>query len=56
MKNKNKQVASLIFFADNVQKERVEAWIKKLMQQGHVTGHCTQEYNPEYGEPVWYIP
>ena len=49
-------VASLIYFADDVQRERVERWIAKLQAQGHVVGSVTREYDPGYGEPVWYIP
>ena len=58
MKNQpeTKLVASLIYFSSDVEKERVLKWIEKLQQQGHVTGHCTHEYNPDFGEPVWYIP
>jgi transcription initiation factor IIE alpha subunit len=52
----SKRVASLIYFAPNVSKERVEAWIKKLMEQGHVENHDTHEYNENVGSPVWYIP
>jgi transcription initiation factor IIE alpha subunit len=51
-----KAVASLIFFADHVEKERVEKWIEKLKEQGHVVGSTTREYDPAIGEPVWYIP
>jgi len=51
-----KAVASLIYFADDVQRERVEKWIVKLKEQGHVVGSVTREYDPVYGEPVWYIP
>lgn len=51
-----KAVASLIYFADEVTKERVERWIAKLEEQGHVIGSVTREYDPGYGEPVWYIP
>jgi hypothetical protein len=51
-----KAVASLIYFADEVERERVEKWIAKLKQQGHVVGSVTKEYDPGYGDPVWYIP
>lgn len=51
-----KAVASLIYFADEVTKERVERWIAKLKEQGHVVGSVTREYEPAYGEPCWYIP
>lgn len=51
-----KRVASLIYFADEVTKERVERWIAKLKKQGHVVGSVTEEYDSGYGEPVWYIP
>lgn len=52
---KRKRVASLIYFADEVDCERVERWIAKLKEQNHVVGSVTREYDPEYGEPVWYI-
>jgi hypothetical protein len=51
-----KAVASLIYFADEVEKERVEKWIAKLKEQGHVVGSTTREYDPAIGGPVWYIP
>lgn len=51
-----KRVASLIYFADEVERERVERWIAKLKKQGHVVGSVTKEYDSGYGEPVWYIP
>jgi hypothetical protein len=54
--NKRKAVASLIYFADEVECERVERWIAKLKAQGHVVGSVTKEYDPGYGDPVWYIP
>jgi hypothetical protein len=56
MKDENKVVASVIYFNSHVEKERVERWIKKLMEEGHVEGHITREYNPMYGSPTWYIP
>lgn len=54
--DERKAVASLIYFSDHVTKERVERWIEKLKAEGHVVGSVTREYEPEYGEPVWYIP
>ena len=51
-----KQVASVIIFASDVEKERVLRWIEKLQEQGHVQSHDTREYNPEIGEPTFYIP
>lgn len=51
-----KAVASLIHFKDGVEKERVERWIQKLKEQGHVESADTREYNPSWGCPVWYIP
>ena len=56
MKANHKSNASLIFWKDDVEKERIERWIAKLMEQGHVVGHTTREYDAQYGEPVWYIP
>ncbi len=52
----NQNVASLIFFADGVTKEQAEKAIQKLVNQGLVVSATTREYNPQYGEPVWYIP
>jgi hypothetical protein len=57
LKSKERNVvASLIYFEDHVTKERVERWIAKLKEQGHVVGSVTKEYDPGHGEPVWYIP
>jgi hypothetical protein len=50
------RVASLIYFASDVEKQRVERWIAKLVEQGYVEGSVTREYDPAYGEPCWYIP
>lgn len=51
------RVASVIIFNDHVTKERVEAWINKLMEQGHVINHDTREYNYDHDcNPCWYIP
>ena len=50
------KIASLIYFSDTVTKERVERWIEKLKEQGHVEGSVTRSYDPNIGEPVWYIP
>lgn len=50
------KVAALIFFKEGVDIERVQAWIAKLEEAGHTEGATVREYNPEIGEPVWYIP
>ena len=54
--DKQTRVASLIFFSSDVEKERVLKWIAKLEAQGYVEGNVTKEYDPNYGEPCWYIP
>lgn len=54
--NDEKSIASLIYWKDGVEKERIERWLKKLQEQGHLHSHVTHEYTPEYGEPCWYIP
>ena len=56
MNSENNRVASLIYFADNVEKERVLRWIEKLKQQGYVDSHTTKEYDPQYGDPILYFP
>jgi len=50
------KLASIIYWKDTAEKERVERWIKKLMEQGHIEAHTTREYNSYCGEPVWFIP
>ena len=52
----NTNIASLIFWKSIEEKERIERWLKKLQDEGHIESHSTHEYNPSYGEPVWYIP
>jgi hypothetical protein len=54
--NQNTRVASLIYFADHVQKERAEKWVAKLIEQGHAVAATTREYDATYGDPCWYIP
>jgi hypothetical protein len=54
--NETRQIASLIYFKHGVKKERILRWIKALEEKGVIDGAVTQEYNPELGEPVWYIP
>jgi transcription initiation factor IIE alpha subunit len=54
--NEEKSIASLIYWKDGVDKERIERWIQKLQEQDFVLAHVTKEYNPAHGEPCWYIP
>ena len=48
------RVSSLIHFAPEVPKERIEAWIAKLMKEGFVTSHTTREWKGD--GPCWYVP
>lgn len=50
------KTAALIFFSDDVTPERVAAWIAKLKEAGHVEGATVGTYDPNIGEPVWYVP
>lgn len=52
----NMKLASLVFWKNIEEKERIERWLKKLQAEGHVEAFTTGEYNPAHGEPVWYIP
>jgi transcription initiation factor IIE alpha subunit len=54
--NEKTAIATLIHWKDGVDKERIERWLKKLQEQGHIQSQTTNEYNPNHGEPVWYIP
>ena len=54
--DKDTNIASLIFWRSIEDKERIERWIKRLQEQGHIESASTHTYNPEYGQPVWYIP
>jgi hypothetical protein len=56
MNDENKVVASLIYFKPGVDKERVERWVQALIDKGFAEGATTHEYNPEFGDPTWYIP
>lgn len=56
MEDRPTQIASLIYFKQGVDKERILRWIKALEEKGVIDGSVTQEYCPEFGEPVWYIP
>lgn len=56
MNDEPKAIASLIYWKDGVEKERIERWLNKLKEQGHIQAEVTREYNPSWGEPCWYIP
>jgi len=56
MNDEPKSIASLIHWKDGVEKERIERWLKKLQEQGYIQAQYTGTYNPDHGEPVWYIP
>lgn len=54
--NERTSKATLVHWKDEVDKERIERWLAKLKEQGYIHSAYTGEYNPEHGEPVWYIP
>ncbi len=56
MNDEQTSIATLIYWKDGVEKERIERWLKKLKEQGFIEGETTNEYNPNYGGHVWYIP
>lgn len=56
MNEEKKAIASLIHWSDGVDKERIERWLKKLQDEGHIQSQETHEYNPSWGSPCWYIP
>ena len=53
---KETAIASLIHWSPNVPKERIERWLEKLKEEGHIISETTQEYETKWGCPVWYIP
>lgn len=54
--NRETHLASLVFWSSIEEKERIERWLAKLKEQGHVDHYYTGGYNPDFGEPVWYVP
>jgi len=46
----------MLFFADSVEQERVERWIAKLKEQGHLENSQVAKYDPEYDNPTLYFP
>jgi hypothetical protein len=50
------KTASLIYFKEGVDKERILRWIKALEEKGVIDDSVTQEYDENHGMPVWYIP
>lgn len=50
------QVAALIIFNDNVEKQRVEKWIKKLKEQGHVQNADVKAFDSRMESPCLYFP
>jgi hypothetical protein len=55
-KDDRKNVASLVFFRDDVSLAEAERVIAELTRKGIVTHSTTREYQDAFGGPVWYIP
>jgi len=51
-----KKLVAMLFFADSVEQERVERWIAKLKEQGHLENSQVAKYDPEYDNPTLYFP
>jgi hypothetical protein len=49
-------IASLIYWKNIEDKERILRWLQKLQEEGRIESHTTQTYYAPHGEPVWYIP
>ena len=49
-------IATLIYWNDVADKEKIEAAIQKLKDEGLLYSETTKEYRSEWGGPVWYIP
>jgi DNA-binding PadR family transcriptional regulator len=54
--NEETAIATLIHWKDDVDKERIERWLKKLQEQGFIQSQETHEYKTMFGSPCWYIP
>ncbi len=49
-------IASIIYWKNIQDKERILRWLKKLQDEGHIESHQTNTYYEPHGTPVWYIP
>lgn len=56
MPEENIQIASLIYWNNTSEMERILKWIEKLKDAGHVRDAVTRDYNEDCGMPVFYIP
>lgn len=50
------KTVAMIFFSDSVEQERIEKWIAKLKEQGHVDNAQVAKYDPEFDCPCLYFP
>lgn len=50
------KTVAMLFFSDSVEQERVERWIAKLKDEGHVENSQVAKYDPDYDCPCLYFP
>lgn len=53
---KNDSTATLIYWSSPADKARIERWLKKLQEEGHIDRAVTNDYCSSISGPVWYIP
>jgi hypothetical protein len=50
------KIATLLHFHEGVTEEQVKKLIEVLRAKGVLEKSHTGSYDPNWGEPVWYIP
>jgi len=50
------EIATLIKWTSNIDPKRIERWLEKLEEEGHIEYANTQSYDPEYCFPTLYFP
>jgi hypothetical protein len=54
--NSQDQIGALIVFKSHVEYERVMRWVQALREKDVVENATVQNFDPNHGYPVFYIP
>lgn len=55
MKTEQHLTATLIKWSDQTDPKRIEAWLEKLKEAGHIESARTEKYDPNITYPILYL-
>lgn len=54
--SKEVQHGALLVFNKDVPPEKIAAWVEQLRAKGVLESGGVYDFNPDWGQPVWYVP